>query len=136
MNTMTAPPRGVTGLELVVERGAAGCALVALRGELDLFSGPPLFDSLDELIASGCTIITLDLSELTFLDSAGHRSLRSVADLAEGLGGELRLAGCSRPVRRFLDLTRGILASPPRSRAPDSAHVNLATGRPPRSVGF
>lgn len=102
--TTTASPVRDTDLHLVVERGAAGCALVVLRGELDLFTGPALSRSMDELIASGRTMITLDLSELTFLDCSGHRVLRTVAEDAERVGGEVRLAGCSRSVRHFLDL--------------------------------
>lgn len=120
----TAPSMKDTGLSLGVECGLAGCALVTVGGELDLYSGPALRESLGGLIASGRTTITLDLSELAFIDSAGHRSLREVADLAEGMGGEVLLGGCSRRVRRFLDLTTGILASAPLSHAPtESDHA-------------
>jgi anti-sigma B factor antagonist len=135
MNTITSTLRDV-GLELGVECGAAGCALVSVRGELDLFTGPALRQSLGELIASGRTSITLDLSGLSFIDSAGHRSLRAVADLAESAGGEVRLDGCSAPVSRFLDVTAGILASTRVPLAATRNDMNLADDRPPRAVGF
>lgn len=89
-----------------------------------------------ELIASGRTVITLDLTALSFLDSAGHVSIGAVADLAEGLGGEVRLDGCSRPVRRFLDLTSSILASAPRDGPTARLDQNGAGNALPREVGF
>jgi anti-sigma B factor antagonist len=124
------------GLELDVECGPAGCALVAVRGELDLFTGPALRQGLGELIASGRTLITLDLSQLSFIDSAGHRSLRAVADLAESAGGDLRLDGCSAPVSRFLDVTSGILVSAPLPLVAARQDRNLGSDRPRRAVGF
>jgi anti-anti-sigma factor len=108
------------GLELVVTRGPAGCAEVSASGELDLFTGPELRRILGELIASGRTMITLDLTELTFIDSVGLRHVTTAADLAEDLGGALTLSGCSPTVHRFLALvarsqlrtTAGAIATP------------------------
>jgi anti-anti-sigma factor len=125
-----------TGLQCEVERGSAGCARVAVRGELDLLTAPELRQTLGELIASGRTTITLDLTELSFIDSAGHRSIANVADLAEGVGGEVLLGGCSLPVRRFLDLTTRVLASAPRAWAGTCPDVDRTTERLPRAVGF
>ena len=134
--TTSGPSSEDAGLALMVERGAAGCAWVAARGELDLFTGPALRKTVGELIASGRTVITLDLTALSFLDSAGHRSIGSVADLAESLGGEVRLDGCSRQVRRFLELTRNILASAPRDGPTARPDWNGAGDGRPREVGF
>ncbi len=100
-----AASRQDTPLDVVVERGSAGCARVSLRGELDLFTAPVLRSTLDELIASGRTTISLDLTELAFIDSVGLRSITTAADRAEDLGGGFLLGGCSSIVQRFLALT-------------------------------
>jgi anti-anti-sigma factor len=80
-------------------------------------------------------MITLDLTALSFIDSAGHRSIGTMAGLAEGLGGEVRLCGCSPPVRRFLDLTTAVLLSLPITGAAERDEA-IGGDRPPRSVGF
>jgi anti-sigma B factor antagonist len=124
-----------TGLELDVERGSVGCATVALHGELDLFTAAALRQTLGELLASGRTMVTLDLTGLSFIDSAGHRSIGTMADLAEGLGGAVRLGGCSPRVRHFLDLTTSILVVPTGSAA-ILTDVDPSSAQPPRAVGF
>ena len=45
------------------------CAVVAVRGEIDLFTAPELKSALSEAIESGHTRIVVDLTDTTFLDS-------------------------------------------------------------------
>ena len=132
---MTAPSSNGTWFALDVVSGPVGCACVAARGELDLYTGAALCRTVGELLASGRTMITLDLTALSFIDSAGHRSIGTMADLAEGLGGEVRLRGCSPQARRFLDLTTAVLVSAPHTGAADRDEANSGN-RSPRTVGF
>lgn len=119
-------------VRLTITRGPAGAALVAARGELDGFTGPAMLQELMHLIASGYITLTLDLTDLTFMDSSGHRSLRSVADQAESAGGELLLGECSPPVRRFLAITTRVLTAGGVSVAQNT----LAAMPRPRAIGF
>jgi len=56
-----------------------------LVGELDLAATDRLFDALEPAIADG-GVLTLDLSELTFLDVAGTRAIVEVGRQVAGRG--------------------------------------------------
>jgi len=43
--------------------------LVAVRGEIDLFTAPELKQLLSEIVGAGTTRLVIDLSQTTFLDS-------------------------------------------------------------------
>ena len=45
--------------------------VLALAGELDVFSAPELAEQLDALAADACPRVLLDLSRLSFVDSSG-----------------------------------------------------------------
>jgi anti-anti-sigma factor len=133
--TTTAASWDGAGLALDVVSGPVGCAYVAAVGELDVYTGAALCQTVGELLASGRTTITLDLSALSFIDSAGHRSIDTMAGRAERLGGEVRLCGCSPRVRRFLDLTTAVRLSLPITGAAERDEA-IAGDQRPRSVRF
>ncbi len=54
----------------VVERDTAGIT-VAVSGEIDAASAPALRSYLNELLSEGYTEVTLDLTDMTFIDSSG-----------------------------------------------------------------
>ena len=83
-------------LELAVRRDAGETALVSLRGELALPTASRLREVLVDLLRSGRTSIVLDLSDLTFIDSAGLGVLIGGLRRAQLHGGDLALAG-ARP---------------------------------------
>ena len=89
----------------IAERDAAGpIGLVALRGELDLAAAPTLRARVDAAPAG--QPLVLDLTEVTFIDSAVLKELlRARAELS-ARDGRLVLAGVPPAVRRLLDLTR------------------------------
>src|SRR3954447_8646227 len=73
-----------------------------LAGELDLRSIRPL---LDEVAATPTKRqATLDLSELTFIDSSGLHAIEELASKQNG-NGPLILAGTSPAVARLLEIT-------------------------------
>jgi anti-anti-sigma factor len=78
--------------------------IVAVAGELDLAHADGLADELDRLIAPGALIV-VDAQELTFMDSAGLRTLLHANARAETADATLRLAAPCRAVRLVLDLT-------------------------------
>jgi anti-anti-sigma factor len=95
-------------MEFQMERQAtvAGEARLVLSGELDLASGPRVQDELDRLREAG-TAVTLDLSQLEFMDSAGLVAILSAVQAARrakvSLVVERRLCPA---VERLFSLTR------------------------------
>jgi anti-sigma B factor antagonist len=82
-----------------------GAAVVGVIGELDAYSAPALEELTGGLRADGCTDLTLDLSQTTFVDSSGLRILLALHnDLAAG-SGRLVLQNPSDPVARLLTIT-------------------------------
>jgi anti-sigma B factor antagonist len=79
---------------------------VVVGGELDLATAPALRDRLLAVIDAGATGITLDMRDVSFVDSSGlgvlvgaHKRLR------EATGGSLTIVGPQDAVRKVLDIT-------------------------------
>ena len=79
--------------------------VVAVRGEIDLFTAPELKSALSEAIESGHTRIVVDLTDTTFLDSTALGVLLASAQRLAARGGRLELMNASPAVRRVLDMT-------------------------------
>jgi anti-anti-sigma factor len=80
-------------------------AVVRVGGELDLGAAPRVAAAVAELLDDGFARIVVDLSELSFLDSAGARTLMSVQDRAEQRSCVLSLVRGPRHVHRVFELT-------------------------------
>ena len=90
--------------EVAVESSSTSIRLV-LRGDLDIATAPVLDDQV-QAIRPLRSPLTLDVSELLFVDSSGLRSLTAVRHAAvEDVGGPVRLVGCREPLRRLLEMT-------------------------------
>ena len=70
---------------------AVGTATVALTGRLDSLEAPGVRDSVGRLISGGCRRITIDLTNVTFIDSAGLAVLVRVHRELQAAEGELIL---------------------------------------------
>jgi anti-sigma B factor antagonist len=79
--------------------------VVLLRGELDLATAPELQRELLGLLDHPCASLTLDLGELTFLDSSGLGALYRVRQAADAGSVALRLEAVPAHVMRVLDVT-------------------------------
>lgn len=79
--------------------------LIRVRGEVDLLAAPDLRAATALVAELGCRDVTLDLSDVSFLDCAGLDALESCRDRLEASGGRLRLGRTSSSVRRLLALT-------------------------------
>ncbi len=98
--TLTATPQ----LELRHEDGGAHHTL-ALIGELDVASAPLLEAALQRIGANAIETLTLDLSALTFMDSAGLRVVLVARELCESIGCELQLIPGSGQIQRLFEIT-------------------------------
>jgi anti-sigma B factor antagonist len=59
----------VRELDITTEEAGAGVAVVALAGEIDLYTCPEFKQELLRVIADGATLIVVDLTKTTFIDS-------------------------------------------------------------------
>jgi anti-sigma B factor antagonist len=81
-------------------------ALIAVVGELDASSAPGLEELAGRLRTEGCITFTLDMSQTTFIDSSGLRSMLALhTDVAKSGTGALSLQAPSDPVARLLEIT-------------------------------
>jgi anti-anti-sigma factor len=84
---------------------AEGAVVVRLKGELDLATAPELQRELLGILEQPCSSLTLDLGELTFLDSSGLGALYRARQAADAGSVTLTLESVPRHVLRVLDVT-------------------------------
>ena len=80
-----------------------GRYVVTVRGELDLATSDRLWIELEPLLAPQ-TVVVLDGTEISFLDSSGLRVLLQANNRATTGGAEFRLVAPQQAVQRVLDL--------------------------------
>ena len=68
---------------------AATAVTVEVSGEIDIASAPAMRSHLNDCLAEGYTEITLDLTEMTFIDSSGLGVLVGVMNRLRREGGRL-----------------------------------------------
>jgi anti-anti-sigma factor len=73
-----------------------------LVGELDLLTAPMLMEAYEGINGNGQ--VTIDLSELTFIDSGGLHAIASIVAATNG-NGPLIMEGASAMVRRLFEIT-------------------------------
>jgi anti-anti-sigma factor len=90
--------------DFAVEVTSAGrSTTVRIRGELDVASAPELRRALDRLVPT--EVVTLDVSEVGFIDSTGLGCIFRLQHRVADAGGMLVVAGASRSVRRVMETT-------------------------------
>ena len=88
------------------ERTVDGCAVVGLRGELDLSVAPDVRDRLLAILsAQSAASLIVDLSGLEFLDSTGLNMLLATERRAGLLGGTFSLVAPQKIVAKVLRVT-------------------------------
>jgi anti-sigma B factor antagonist len=95
----------LAGLQVGWQRPAGGPVRVRLQGELDTLSVPVLRQTVDTLYASSCFQISLDLADLTFIDSSGLGALVAVWRRCQSEAGRVTVVNPSDAVRRLMDMT-------------------------------
>ena len=73
-----------------------GTAVVALEGEVDLYTSPQLREKVIELVDAGCRHVIVDLEKVEFIDSTGLGVLVACLNRLRGNGGDLSLV-CTVP---------------------------------------
>lgn len=98
-------------MDLVIERRDAaiesGAAVtLVLRGRIDSETSASLESAVEEELRRGTGTIRLDAADVTFLSSAGIRSLFNATRAAKNAGSSCLIAVASDPVSRVLTLAR------------------------------
>ena len=91
---------------VVTRSGELQCPVLGLIGEVDIATVPIVRDAIDAALAQGARALTIDLTSVNFVDSAGlgllvayHRRLRD----ERGTG--IVVSGVRSPVRRVFEIT-------------------------------
>ena len=78
---------------------------VRLLGELDMSTAPRLRDELVRLASDGAGVVTVDLSDLAFIDSTGLSVLITGLKHLRQHGGDLALRSPTPGTRKVLEIT-------------------------------
>ncbi|PWT80019.1 MAG: anti-sigma factor antagonist [Acidobacteria bacterium] len=80
--------------------------VLPLKGEIDLHVSPVITASLNALIEKKPERIVIDLSEVTYIDSAGLAALIQAMQKVEAYGGKFLLASLQETVRSIFEISR------------------------------
>jgi len=89
----------------ITTREAGGRTVVAVAGEIDVYTAPRLRESITELVASGTYDLVVDMSEVEFLDSTGLGVLVGALKRYRTLGGDLYMVVTTDRIRAVFELT-------------------------------
>jgi len=92
---------GLPGQLTVEVRDEPEAAFVAVAGEVDLLTAPRLDAALDEILRADARHIAIDLTETTFMDSAG---IHAVLHAQQRAGRHVAVICGPGPVLRALEL--------------------------------
>jgi anti-sigma B factor antagonist len=79
--------------------------VVALYGEMDMSNAPMLSEALRDVLDTRPARVTVDLTNLSYLDSSGIHCLVNAVERASEVGCELAVHNPTRMVLRVLELT-------------------------------
>jgi len=95
------------GADLTMDTRREGEAVVvALRGEVTVFSSPTLRDQLYKVMDSRPARVVLDLSEVQYVDSSGVATFVEALRQIRSRDGEMVLARVSDRVRGVIEIAR------------------------------
>lgn len=86
-------------------RNESGVIVGSVSGRLDTATAAAFDQRCRQEIASNKLSVVLDLSELTYISSAGLRSLLVAAKTVSGVGKKIALSGAQKAVKDVLDLS-------------------------------
>jgi anti-sigma B factor antagonist len=87
------------------QQTVGGYAVLAVRGEVDVYSAPTLQEGLTTLLDSGAKPVVVDLTEVGFLDSTGLGVLVAARTSAADTGRTLPIACDHERILRLFKIT-------------------------------
>ena len=79
--------------------------IVAVKGKMDATTAPEFEDKMNELIAQGENCFIIDFSDLTYISSAGLRSVLASAKKLKSTKGKLLFASINGSVKNVFDIS-------------------------------
>ena len=101
VTTMGAGPDGHLRFDV---RAEADATVVAIEGEIDLYTSPEIREQVGGLARPGRNVV-IDLTDVGFLDSTGLGSLVWARKRVQQDGGELVVVGPQPHIRRVLEIS-------------------------------
>ena len=80
--------------------------VLPLKGEIDLHVSPSVTVLLNQMIDKKPERLVVDLSAVSYIDSAGLAALIQAMQKVEAYGGKFRLAGLQETVRSIFEISR------------------------------
>jgi anti-sigma B factor antagonist len=80
--------------------------VLPLEGEIDLHVSPTVTASLNAMIEKKPKRLVVDLSHVTYIDSAGLAAFIEAMQKVEAYGGKFALAGLQETVRSIFEISR------------------------------
>ena len=80
--------------------------VLPLKGEIDLHVSPVVTASLNAMIEKKPERLVIDLSDVSYIDSAGLAALIQAMQKVEAYGGKFFLAGLQETVRSIFEISR------------------------------
>jgi anti-sigma B factor antagonist len=80
--------------------------VVPLKGEIDLHVSPTVTATLNEVIDKKPERLVVDLSEVSYIDSAGLAALIQAMQKVESYGAKFMLSGLQETVRSIFEISR------------------------------
>ena len=90
---------------VALERSDDGVAVVVLSGEVDLYTAPRFKEVLFQAIDEGGSLVVVDLSGVSFIDSTALGVLVSGGRRLEQTAGALAIGCPDEKIRRILEIT-------------------------------
>ncbi len=87
----------------ILQRKIDGITIVDMTGRLDSSVSGLVMDQLNGIVSSGVTKLIINLQQVSYISSAGLRSILVAAKLAKSSNGEMRLSQPNDLVRRILE---------------------------------
>lgn len=93
-------------MDISVSQTTAGdIPIVAVNGEVDVYSAPALKEKITELLGAGNTTLIVDLSSVAFLDSTGLGALVEARTATTEAGGTLPLVCNQERILKLFTIT-------------------------------
>jgi len=90
----------------ITEQGSqAGHHVIAVRGEIDLFTAPELKQALTDAIEGGQHRVVIDLTEVSFLDSTALGVLIGAVKRLRSRGGALAIVNTDTSIAKTFEIT-------------------------------
>ena len=83
-----------------------GQAVVAVHGEVDLYTAPRLWETIDAAMASTPHELVIDLTDVTFLDSSGLSVLVRAHKRLRPVNGKVVVRGAGEQAYMALEMTK------------------------------